>query len=110
MLSIGSFVTLGSVLSARADLAIEEKKGFSNVLWNFVDGKPVQNQLRDLNEIQAETETSRKMSKALKDAGFKFCGPTIVYAFMQATGMVNDHLVDCCRREPCRALVRDCPP
>ena len=96
----------GSVLSARAYLAIEEKEGFSNFLWKFVDGKPVQNKLRDLNDIQAETETSMKMSKALKDAGFKFCGPTIVYAFMQATGMVNDHLVTCHRHAACRKLAR----
>ena len=94
----------GSVLSARAYLAIEEKEGFSNFLWKFVDGKPVQNRLRDLNDIQAETETSKKMSKALKEAGFKFCGPTIVYAFMQATGMVNDHLVDCHCHARCAAL------
>ena len=96
----------GSVLSAKAYLAIEEKEGFSNFLWKFVDGKPVQNKLRDLNEIQAETETSRKMSKALKDAGFKFCGPTIVYAFMQATGMVNDHLVGCHCHARCAALAK----
>lgn len=94
----------GSVASARAYLAIEEKEGFSNFLWKFVDGRPVQNRLRDLNDIQAETETSQKMSKALKDAGFKFCGPTIVYAFMQATGMVNDHLVDCHCHARCAAL------
>ena len=96
----------GSVLSARAYLAIEEKEGFSNFLWKFVDGAPVQNRLRDLNEIQPETDTSRKMSKALKDAGFKFCGPTIVYAFMQATGMVNDHLVDCHSHARCAALAK----
>ena len=94
----------GSVLSARAYLDIEAKEGFSNFLWKFVDGRPVQNRLRDLNEIQAETETSKKMSKALKDAGFKFCGPTIVYAFMQATGMVNDHLVDCHCHARCASL------
>ena len=94
----------GSVLSARAYLQIEEKEGFSNFLWKFVDGVPVQNKLRDLNEIQAETETSKKMSKALKDAGFKFCGPTIVYAFMQATGMVNDHLVGCHCHQRCAGL------
>ena len=94
----------GSVLSARAYLKIEETEGFSNFLWKFVDGVPVQNRLRDLNEIQAETDTSKKMSKALKDAGFKFCGPTIVYAFMQATGMVNDHLVGCHCHAKCAAL------
>jgi DNA-3-methyladenine glycosylase I len=96
----------GSVASARAYLAIQENEGFSNFLWKFVDGVPVQNDLRDLNDIQAETETSQKMSKALKAAGFKFCGPTIVYAFMQATGMVNDHLVGCHCHARCAALAK----
>ncbi|MFV0280882.1 MAG: DNA-3-methyladenine glycosylase I [Rhodoblastus sp.] len=94
----------GSVLSARAYLAIEEKQGFGNFLWNFVDGRPLQNNLRDLNDIAAETALSQKMSKALKGAGFKFCGPTIVYAFMQATGLVNDHLVGCHCHEKCARL------
>ncbi len=90
--------------SARAYLAIEEKRGFSDFLWDFVDGRPVQTNLRHRHQIPAETETSRRMSKALRQAGFNFVGPTIVYAFMQATGLVNDHLVGCFRHAECAAL------
>jgi len=86
-----------SVISARTYLDIEAREGFSNYLWGFVDGRPIVNNLTDLTQIQAETDLSRKISKDLKARGFKFCGPTIVYAFMQATGMVNDHLVTCFR-------------
>ncbi len=94
----------GAVASARAYLEIEAREGFSAFLWKFVDGRPVQNKLRTLAEIQAETDVSRAMSKALKAEGFKFCGPTIVYAFMQATGMVNDHLVGCHCHARCAQL------
>lgn len=88
----------GAVLSARAYLDIMEKgAGFSNYLWDFVDGEPVVNRFKTIKQIPAETEISRKISKDLKARGFKFCGPTIVYAFMQAVGMVNDHLVTCHR-------------
>jgi DNA-3-methyladenine glycosylase I len=66
-------------------------------LWAFVDGQTIRNNFRDIGEVPAETELSRKISKDLKARGFKFCGPTIVYAFMQAVGMVDDHLVDCWR-------------
>jgi len=90
-----------SAASARAFLAIEAREGFSDYLWGFVDGRPIVNRLRDLSEIRAETELSGKISKDLKQRGFKFCGPTIVYAFMQATGMVNDHLVTCFRHDEC---------
>jgi DNA-3-methyladenine glycosylase I len=86
----------GSVLSARAYLEIMEKgPGFSNYLWTFVDGEPIVNKRKTIRQIPAETDVSRKISKDLKARGFKFCGPTIVYAFMQAVGMVNDHLVTC---------------
>jgi DNA-3-methyladenine glycosylase I len=88
-------------VSARIWLEIEAREGFSNYLWGFVEGKPIVNRLRDLSQIQAETDLSRKISKDLKQRGFKFCGPTIVYAFMQATGMVNDHLVTCFRHGEC---------
>lgn len=93
-----------SVLSARAFLAIEAREGFSAFLWKFVDGRPIQSRLKSLAEIQAETDVSRAMSKALKAEGFKFCGPTIVHAFMQATGMVNDHLVGCHCHARCAQL------
>ena len=85
----------GAIKNAKAYLTIEEKTGFSNFLWAFQDGKVVQNRFSSLSEVPAQTPTSEAMSKALKKAGFTFCGPTIVYAFMQATGMVNDHLVTC---------------
>ena len=88
----------GAVLSARAWLGVMEKEGgFSRLLWNFLDGKPRVNRFRSTSQVPAETALSRKMSKELAGRGFKFCGPTIVYAFMQATGMVNDHIVRCHR-------------
>jgi DNA-3-methyladenine glycosylase I len=87
-----------AIKNARGYLAIMEKEGsFSRFLWQFVDGQPIQNNWRSLSEVPAETAVSRAMSKALKSYGFSFVGPTIVYAFMQAVGMVNDHLVDCFR-------------
>jgi DNA-3-methyladenine glycosylase I len=86
----------GSVASARAYLEIMEKgPGFSRYLWDFVDGEPIVNQRKTIKQIPAESDVSRKLSKDLKARGFKFCGPTIVYAFMQAVGMVNDHLTTC---------------
>ena len=90
----------GAVLSARAWLDIMEKRnGFSTLLWDFVDGKPKINNFRSKSQVPAETPLSRAMSKELAALGFKFVGPTIVYAFMQAVGMVNDHLVTCHRHE-----------
>lgn len=86
----------GVIASARAYLEVmEEGPGFSKWLWGFVDGKPIVNRLRLEDRAPAETEISKAMSKSLKARGFKFVGPTIVYAFMQATGMVNDHAVTC---------------
>lgn len=88
----------GAVLSAKAWLEMMEKgPGFSDFLWDFVDGKPKINRFRTRGQIPAETPLSQKISRELKARGFKFCGPTIVYAFMQATGIVNDHLVMCHR-------------
>ena len=94
----------GSVISARAYLDLSQKQDFSEFIWSFVDGRPVQNRWRVRGDVPAETEVSRKLSKALAEKGFKFCGPTIVYAFMQAVGLVNDHYVDCCRHAECAAL------
>ncbi|MGI6245483.1 MAG: DNA-3-methyladenine glycosylase I [Pseudochelatococcus sp.] len=96
----------GTVASARVWLAIQERGSFSDFLWDFVDGRPVVNRFSTRKEVPAETEVSKKMSKALKAAGFKFCGPTITYAFMQAVGMVNDHMVDCYRHAECAAHTR----
>lgn len=91
----------GAIQSARATLDIIEKTGsFSDYLWQFVDGKPIINHFRTMSEVPAQTPQSVAMSKTLKQQGFKFCGPTICYAFMQATGMVNDHLTDCFRHQP----------
>ena len=90
----------GAVASARAWLDVMEKgPGFSTLLWGFLDGTPKVNRFRSVKQVPAETPVSTAMSKELSGRGFKFVGPTIVYAFMQATGMVNDHLVDCYRHE-----------
>jgi len=95
----------GAVLSARAFLDIMEKgPGFSKLLWDFVDGKPQINHYKSTRQVPDETATSRAISKDLKERGFKFCGPTIVYAFMQAVGMVNDHLITCHRHDAVQKL------
>ena len=97
----------GAILSARSYLDIMEKgPGFSTLLWDFVDGKPKENRFATSKQIPAETDISRKMSKELIGRGFKFVGPTIVYAFMQAVGMVNDHLVTCHRHAACAKLAK----
>jgi DNA-3-methyladenine glycosylase I len=85
---------------------MESGPGFSNLLWDFLDGRPKLNNFRSTRQVPAETEISRKMSKELVGRGFKFVGPTIVYAFMQAVGMVNDHLVSCHRHAACAKLAR----
>jgi DNA-3-methyladenine glycosylase I len=95
----------GAVLSARAYLEIMEKgPGFSAFLWDFLDGRPQINRYKDTKQIPAQTALSQKISKELLAHGFKFVGPTIVYAFMQAVGMVNDHLVKCHRHEAVQKL------
>jgi DNA-3-methyladenine glycosylase I len=97
----------GAVLSARAWLdAMEKGPGFSKLLWDFVDGRPKINRYRSTRQVPAETAVSRVISKELTRRGFKFCGPTIVYAFMQAVGMVNDHLVSCHRHEAVQKLAK----
>jgi len=94
-----------AVKNARAYLEIMETEGsFSDFLWQFVDGRPMQNEWQTMAEIPAVTPESEAMSKALKKRGFNFVGPTIVYAFMQAVGMTNDHVVDCFRHEQIQAL------
>jgi DNA-3-methyladenine glycosylase I len=94
----------GAVASARAYLEVMEKEqGFSGLLWDFLDGRPKVNAFRSIRQVPAESALSRTISKELARRGFKFCGPTIVYAFMQAVGMVNDHLVTCYRHD---ALVK----
>ena len=94
----------GAILSARVWLDIESKQGFSTYLWDFVDGRPVQTNRTHMGDIPTQNDMSVKLSKDLKQRGFKFCGPTIVYAFAQAVGMVNDHLVTCHRHAECVKL------
>jgi DNA-3-methyladenine glycosylase I len=97
----------GTILSARAYLeAMEKGPGFSKLLWDFVDGKPKVNNFRSTKQVPAETALSKQISKELAGRGFKFVGPTIVYAFMQAVGMVNDHLVTCHRHAAVGKLTR----
>lgn len=92
-----------AVANARAFLKIqEEHDSFDKFIWQFVDGKPVQNAWSKIEQVPAQTAQSQAMSKELKKLGFIFVGPTICYAFMQATGMVNDHLTTCFRYERLR--------
>jgi DNA-3-methyladenine glycosylase I len=96
-----------TVALARIVLDFAEKGGFARHLWSFVDGRPIQNARRSMAEMPVESDVSRAIARDLRARGGNFVGPTIIYAFMQATGMVNDHLVDCCRHEACRALARE---
>lgn len=89
--------------NARAYLAIEEREGFDRFLWQFYDFRPCQNDFNAMADVPAATAISKEMSKALKSEGFRFCGPTIVYAFAQACGLVNDHLAGCPARHACAA-------
>ncbi|MFT5090701.1 MAG: DNA-3-methyladenine glycosylase I [Candidatus Latescibacterota bacterium] len=89
-----------AVSNARLFLDLQEEFGsFDAYIWRFVDGEPIVNELRDLADYPATSPESDALSKDLKQRGFKFVGPTIIYAHMQATGMVNDHALDCFRRE-----------
>ncbi|MFQ3231091.1 DNA-3-methyladenine glycosylase I [Reinekea sp.] len=91
--------------NARAYIALEESgQSFSDFIWSFTDGKTIVNQCATMADIPTETENSRAMSKALKKLGFNFVGPTICYAFMQAVGIINDHLVGCHVYEETKAL------
>jgi DNA-3-methyladenine glycosylase I len=94
-----------AIKNARGYLEIMEETGsFSNYLWQFVGNEPLQDARQTMADVPALSAESQAMSKALKKRGFSFVGPTIVYAFMQAVGMVNDHTVDCFRYAECRAL------
>ena len=87
-----------AIRNARAFIKVREEFGtFNDYIWGFVDGNPIQNAWQDISQLPAETPLSNKISKDLKRRGFNFVGPTIVYAHMQATGMVNDHTTDCFR-------------
>jgi DNA-3-methyladenine glycosylase I len=99
-----------TVALARIVLDFSDKGGFARYLWDFVDGRPIDNARHSFKDVPAETDVSRAIAKDLRARGGNFVGPTIIYAFMQATGMVNDHLVDCCRHEACRALAHKLEP
>ncbi len=87
-----------TIKNADAFLAVQDKFGsFDRYIWDFVNGKPIQNNFKTMKELPAETEISRIISKDMKKRGFSFVGPTIIYAHMQATGMVNDHITSCHR-------------
>ncbi|MDJ0807061.1 MAG: DNA-3-methyladenine glycosylase I [Gammaproteobacteria bacterium] len=94
-----------TINNARAFLEIRSREGsFSDFIWQFVDGKPLQNHWKSLIEVPVSTAQSNRMSRELKQRGFKFVGTTICYAYMQAVGMVNDHTLDCFRHQPIEAL------
>ena len=95
---------VATVTGAQLFLEIEKEQGFATWLWSFVGGKPMQSNFTSMSQVPTATPESTAMSKALKRRGFSFCGPVITYAFMQATGMVNDHVVTCHRHGPVRAL------
>ena len=87
-----------TIKNAQAFMLVQKQySSFSSYIWDFVSGKPIINQYKTLKQIPAHTPLAEKISKDLKQKGFKFVGPTVVYAHMQATGMVNDHLIDCYR-------------
>lgn len=95
----------GARKNARAFLNIQQERGsFSDYIWEFVDNSPVQNHWKSLREVPATSPASDKLSKDMKKRGFTFVGSTILYAHMQATGMVNDHTTDCFRHEHCAAV------
>lgn len=93
--------------NARAYLALSERAPLSTFLWGFLPNGPIVNRPQTAKDIPAITPLSERIAKALKAEGFRFVGPTTVYAFMQSIGMVNDHLVDCHRHGPCAALQRE---
>ena len=96
-----------AIQSARIYLDMREKgEDFSQFIWSFTNGRVVQNKWTEIGQVPAQTRVAEEMSKALKAKGFKFVGPVIVYAFMQATGLVNDHLTCCHRHEQVKRLVR----
>lgn len=92
--------------NARAWQDVEAREGFAQFLWNYVDGVPLRTTLDDRSAMPTQSPLSLQISKDLKKAGFRFCGPTIVYAFMEATGLINNHRITCPRHAPCAALAR----
>ena len=94
----------GTIANAKAFLKIQDEQGFGRFMWNFVGGKPIDNALKTHKNVPATSKESDALSKDLKKRGFKFVGSTIIYAHMQATGMVNDHRTDCFRYRECKRL------
>lgn len=96
-----------AITNAKQFLKVQEEfDGFCNYIWQFVDGDPIQNKIRKQSDIRATSSESDALSKDLRKRGFKFVGSTIVYAHMQATGMVNDHIMSCFRYRECKALAK----
>jgi DNA-3-methyladenine glycosylase I len=95
-----------TIENAKAYLQLRERTSLGKFLWDFLDGKPVIHERRTMRDIPPESPESKTISKALKKEGFRFVGPTTVYAFMQSSGFVNDHIVDCHRHAACAALQR----
>lgn len=95
-----------AIRGAKLWLEIQEKEpgGFTRLIWKHVDGKPRTNRFRNKDQVPAQTEMSEGLARELKTRGFNFCGPVIIYAFAQATGMVNDHLTQCFRHAECAKL------
>ena len=99
-----------AVTNAKAFIKVQKEFGsFSNYIWGFVEGMPIQNKFRKDSDIPATSATSDALSKDLKKRGFKFVGSTIIYAHMQATGLVNDHVVGCFRYKPCAGMAKKKP-
>jgi DNA-3-methyladenine glycosylase I len=98
---------LATIALARITLDLGKRDGLARHLWSFVDGRPIQNARKSMGDIAAQTDVSVAIAKDLRERGGNFVGPTIVYAFMQATGMVNDHLVGCHRHVECAAMGRE---
>ena len=89
-----------AVSNAQAFMVVQQEFGsFKDYIWSFVDGKPLQNGWNSISQVPPKTDLAESLSKDLKKRGFKFVGPTVVYAHMQATGMVNDHTIDCFRHK-----------
>ena len=95
-----------AISGAQAWIKLEEQKGFDALMWDYVGGRPLVNRFETMAQVPPSTEFSVRISKDLKKLGFKFCGPTIVYAWMEATGLINDHLITCHRHDEVARLAR----
>ncbi|GGA16154.1 DNA-3-methyladenine glycosylase I [Neptunicoccus cionae] len=95
-----------AIAGAQAWLDLEDGPGFAPMIWDYVEGRPLVNKFQTMAEVPPSSELSLRISNDLKKLGFKFCGPTIVYAWMEATGLINDHLVGCHRHEAVKKLAR----